>query len=68
MTFVVIITALIATLPGVELSWQASLIPVLNIALATKEIIARTINMLQYATLFSSLVILALLAGYVSYK
>ena len=68
MTFVIIIPALIATLPGVELSWQTSLIPVLNIALATKEIIAGTINMLQYATVVTSLVVLALIAAYVSYK
>ena len=68
MMFVIIIPALIATLPGVELSWQTSFIPVLNIALATKEIIAGTINMLQYATVVTSLVILALLAAYVSYK
>jgi len=68
MTFVIIIPALIATLPGVELGWQTSLIPVLNIALATKEIIAGTINMLQYATVVTSLVVLALIAAYVSYK
>ena len=68
MTFVIIIPALIATLPGVELGWQTSLIPVLNIALATKEIIAGTINMLQYATVVISLVVLALIAAYVSYK
>ncbi len=68
MTFVIIIPALIATLPGVELGWQTSLIPVLNIALATKEIIAGTINMLQYAAVVISLVVLALLAAYVSYK
>ena len=68
MTFVIIIPALIATLPGVELGWQTAFIPVLNIALATKEIIAGTINMLQYATVVISLVVLALLAAYVSYK
>ena len=68
MTFVIIIPALIATLPGVELGWQTSVIPVLNIALATKEIIAGTINMLQYAVVVLSLVVLAMLAAYVSYK
>ena len=68
MTFIIIIPALIATLPGVELGWQTSFIPVLNIALATKEIIAGTINMLQYAIVVISLVVLALLSAYVSYK
>lgn len=68
MTFVIIIPALIATLPGVELSWQTSFVPVLNIALATKEIIAGTINMLHYAAVVVSLVVLALLAAYISYN
>ena len=68
MTFVIIIPALIATIPGVELNWQTSVIPILNIALATKEIIAGTINMWQYAAVVISLVVLALLATFFSYK
>ena len=60
MTFVVIIPALIATIPGIELNWQTSFIPVLNIALATKEIIAGTINIFQYAVVVLSLIAFAL--------
>ncbi len=68
MTFVIIIPALIATIPGIELNWQTSVIPVLNIALATKEIIAGTINIFQYAVVVSSLIAFALLAAFFSYK
>ena len=68
MNFVIIIPALIATIPGIELNWQTSFIPVLNIALATKEIIASTINIFQYIVVVSSLIILALLAAFFSYK
>lgn len=68
MTFVIIIPALIATIPGVELNWQTSIIPVLNIALATKEIIAGTINIFQYLVVVLSLVVFALVTAFFSYK
>ncbi len=68
MTFVIIIPAIIATIPGIELNWQISFIPVLNIALATKEIIAGTINTSQYAVVVLSLIVLALVAAFFSYK
>lgn len=68
MTFVIIIPAIIATIPGIELNWQTSFIPVLNIALATKEIIAGTINIFQYAAVVLSLIVLALVAAFLSYK
>lgn len=68
MTFVIIIPAILATIPGIELNWQTSFIPVLNIALATKEIIAGTINLLQYAVVVVSLIVLALVAAFLSYK
>ncbi|MFN0081213.1 MAG: ABC transporter permease [Ferruginibacter sp.] len=68
MTFVIIIPAILATIPGIELNWQTSFIPVLNIALATKEIIAGTINPLQYAVVVVSLIVLALVAAFLSYK
>lgn len=59
MTFVVIIPAMIALMPGVKLSWQTCWIPILNIALATKEIIAGTIHTAQYLVIVLSLVIFA---------
>ena len=60
--FVVIIPAMIALMPGVKLSWQTVWIPILNIALATKEIIAGTINMGMYFAIVASLIVLAIAA------
>jgi sodium transport system permease protein len=68
MTFVVIIPAMIALMPGVELNWQTVWIPILNIALATKEIIAGTIVIGQYITIVLSLTVLALAATFFSFK
>ncbi|BDS13768.1 ABC transporter permease [Aureispira anguillae] len=68
MTFVVIIPALVATMPGVELNWQFALIPILNVALATKEIIAGTIHLGQYITIVFSLIVFATLSVLISYK
>jgi sodium transport system permease protein len=66
--FIVIIPAVLATLPGIELNWQTAFVPVLNIALATKEIIAGTINMGMYIAIVISLVALAIAAVAFSYK
>ncbi len=68
MTFVVIIPAIMATVPGISLNWQTAFIPILNIALATKEIIAGTINMGQYFVIVVWLIVLAFLAAVLSYK
>ncbi len=68
MTFVVIIPAIMATVPGIALNWQTAFIPILNIALATKEIIAGTINMGQYFVIVIWLIVLAFLAALLSYK
>lgn len=62
MTFVVIIPAMIALMPGVKLSWETCWIPILNIALATKEIVAGTIRMSQYLVIVVSLVVFAIAA------
>jgi sodium transport system permease protein len=66
--FIVIIPAVLATLPGIELNWQTAFVPVLNIALATKEIIAGTINMGVYIAIVISLIALAIAAVAFSYK
>jgi sodium transport system permease protein len=57
--FVVIVPAMIALMPGVKLTWATAFIPILNIALATKEIIAGTINGGMYAATVLSLVAFA---------
>ncbi len=68
MMFVIIVPAMLALIPGMVLNWQTTFIPVLNIALATKEIIAGTINMAMYAAIVLSLIGFALLAAFISYK
>ncbi len=64
--FVVIVPAMIALMPGVKLTWGTALIPILNIALATKEIIGGTINGGMYAVTVLSLVAFAAAALLVS--
>ncbi|NER15206.1 ABC transporter permease [Leptobacterium flavescens] len=62
LTFLVIIPAMLALIPGVSLNWQTVWIPILNIALATKEIIAGTISIPMYASIVLSLIVLAVMA------
>ncbi|RYD53034.1 MAG: ABC transporter permease [Sphingobacteriales bacterium] len=68
MMFVVIVPAMMALIPGVRLTWQTAAIPILNIALATKDITAGTIHYGQYALLVISLLIAALLALAISVR
>lgn len=60
MSFLIILPAAIALMPGIELNWVTVFIPILNLALATKEIIAGTIQMEMYAIIVVSLVVLAI--------
>jgi sodium transport system permease protein len=66
--FVVLVPAMIALMPGMKLSWDTVWIPILNIALATKEIIAGTIHMSHYIAIVISLVGFALLALAISIR
>ena len=56
LSIVVILPVVFGLLPGMELSTQTAMIPILNVSLATKEVIAGTINPLHltisYVTLF----------------
>ncbi len=57
LTFLVIIPAIFGLIPGVELTVATALIPIVNISLATKEIVAGTIEMpLLLITIFSLVV------------
>ncbi len=59
LNFMVLIPLLIGIFPGVELNAVTALIPLLNISLATKEIIGGTINPLFMAEIFAVLLLLA---------
>lgn len=56
---VVVVPAAIALAPGVRLGLGTALVPVLNVSLATREIIAGTADPLHLALVFASLLLLA---------
>ncbi len=60
----VIIPAAIGLVPGVELTPLTALIPVLNVSLATKEIVAGTVNATNLGIAYASLIALAVAALY----
>ncbi len=55
----VIVPAAIGLTPGIELTPATALVPVLNVSLATREIIAGTAGTLELALVYASLVVLA---------
>jgi sodium transport system permease protein len=66
--FVVIIPAFMGLLPGIKLTLGTALIPILNVSLATKAIIAETITVPQLAVVYLSLISLAVISIYVCSK
>lgn len=64
----VLVPAMIGMFPGVEYSLATAFIPVLNVVLATKEIIAGTIDFSLYAGTLFSLIVLAVIAVMLSRK
>ncbi len=68
LNFVVIMPAAIGMMPGIELNAITALVPILNVTLITKEIIAGTMNGLYFAEAVASLFLLATLAVGFSFK
>ncbi|TMM58274.1 ABC transporter permease [Maribacter algarum] len=64
----IIIPLVMALMPGIEFTWATVFIPVLNIGLGVKEIMAGTINMGMYSAMLLSLIAFAITAIYFSYK
>jgi sodium transport system permease protein len=62
LNFVVIIPAAIGLVPGITMNYGTALIPILNVSLATKEIIAGTMKPGYLAVVYVSLISLALLS------
>jgi sodium transport system permease protein len=56
---VVIVPVLLGVLPGIELNARTALVPILNVSLATKDVISGTINPLHLAISYASLFALA---------
>lgn len=59
LNIVIIFPAIIGTLPGIELDSITALIPVLNVSLASKDILAGTIDPFLMFEVYSSLILLA---------
>lgn len=64
----IIIPLVMALMPGIEFTWATVFIPVLNIGLGVKEIMAGTIDMGMYTAMLLSLIVFAVTAIYFSYK
>jgi len=60
----IIVPAAIGLMPGTEMTYVTAVIPVLNVSLATKEILAGTIQTPHLIAVYVSLVALALLSLY----
>ncbi len=65
---IVILPLVIGMMPGVELNYGTALIPILNVALASKEIIAGTIDYSMLIVVFVSLISLAAIGIVLSIK
>lgn len=59
LNFIVILPAAIGLMPGIELNAVTALIPILNVALTTKEIIAGTMSALLFIEVLLSLILIA---------
>lgn len=68
MTFVVIIPAIAAMLPGVELTPKLSLIPILGTSLLCKELVAGTYHWNLIALIFTSNCVYAAVALFIAIK
>jgi sodium transport system permease protein len=68
MTFVVIIPAIAAMLPGVELTPKLALVPILNASLLCKELVTGTYHWNYIAIIFSSTCVYAAAALFLAIK
>ena len=68
LNIVMVIPAMVGLFPGVELNGLTACIPVVNIVLSTKELIAGTLDPLLVALSFIVMTILAVLAVFISYR
>ncbi|HEX2900700.1 MAG TPA: ABC transporter permease, partial [Bacteroidia bacterium] len=68
LNFVVIMPAVVGMMPGIDLNAFTALVPILNVTLITKEIIAGTMNGLFFAEAVASLLLIASGAVFLSFK
>lgn len=68
LNIVIVLPAMVGFFPGIELNEVTALIPVVNIVLATKELIAGTLEWHLVAMSFGIMVVLAVAAIILSYR
>lgn len=66
--FIVILPAMIGFFPGIKLTALTASIPVVNIVLSTKELIAGTLDYSLLGLSFAVMILLAVIAVLISYK
>lgn len=65
---VMVLPAMIGFFPGVELNAITAAIPVVNVVLSTKDLIAGTLDLGLLSISFGVMVVLAIIAVFISYK
>ncbi len=68
MNAIIVLPAMVGFMPGVELTYQTACIPIINVVLATKELIAGTLELPLLALSFGIMLTLATIAILFSYK
>jgi sodium transport system permease protein len=68
MTFLIIIPAVAAMLPGIELTPKLALVPILNVSLLCKELVASTYHWNFIAIIFASTCVYAAAALFIAIK
>lgn len=68
LNIVMVLPAMIGFFPGIQLDVNTVFIPVINVVLATKELIAGTLTWVYFGGVFSIMLLLAALAIMLSYK
>ncbi|MEN9742235.1 MAG: hypothetical protein RLZZ65_40 [Bacteroidota bacterium] len=68
LNIVMVLPAMIGFFPGIELDLSTAFIPVINVVLATKELIAGTLSIGYFLSVFSVMLLIAGLAVLLSYR
>jgi sodium transport system permease protein len=68
LNIIMVLPAMVGFFPGIELNAITASIPVVNVVLATKELIAGTLDMGLLALSFAVMLTLAVVAVFISYK
>lgn len=68
LNIVMVLPAMVGFFPGIELNAVTASIPVVNVVLATKELIAGTLDPMLLTLSFGVMILLAVIAVFISYK